>query len=124
MSITVNDMRKWYPNPTAAPQCSEAGVEAGLSDCDGVECSHYCVAGALLKVLGWEHDTGAMYPDAGLVADYLHHHLDLLEETALTTAHSIIAANDSSQFEQAWELVDQAIADSKLLNYLLLREGN
>ena len=106
---TMSYMRQWYPNPTAAPQCSAAGVEAGLSDCDGFECSHYCVAGALLDVLGWEHDTGAMYPDAGLVADYLQHHLDLPEQTALTTALAIIDANDSGQFEDAWELVDQAI---------------
>ena len=103
---TMSYMRQWYPNPTASPQCGESGFSA----CDGIACSHYCVAGALLDVLGWEPDSEALFPDSGLVAEYLQHCLDLPEQTALTTARLIIDANDSGQFEDAWELVDQAMA--------------
>lgn len=94
MSIT-RELMKLYPNPVSA------------RDGGGKQ---YCVGGALCRYQTGEQDYG--FPAVGDLRKVLQHANPRLDwREAKTYATSIIAANDSSEFDQAMDILAEALGE-------------
>lgn len=94
MKLSVNAIKKKYPNP-----------KANWSDWDD-----YCVGGAFCKYLG--HEAG--FPLPGFLRDQIMQvNKKLPTNTAYKYARGIIRNNDRGNFKRAWDILREALKETK-----------
>jgi hypothetical protein len=102
--VLVKEIKEIYSTPTAS------SLDALVTK------TNYCVGGAFLKYIGADL-TAHGFPVAGLLADYLCFYVsDHSADGAKTTckdhyvlASSITALNDSGNFYEAWDKLEEAL---------------
>ncbi len=95
MTITIDDLRGRFPNPTSTPGPGS-----------------YCVGGAFCMFVAERldrPDLAVLFPDAYLLAEAIASYRPVLRGRAMELARRIIVCNDRGHTEQAWGIIESIL---------------